>query len=451
MYSVNPHFGTAKDLLALSNALHARDMYLMVDVAVNHMGSPKEVNFTRYTPFNKAAYYHPQRYITHFNDTALVEQGWLGDSDVPLPDLDTENPTVELTLHAWIAALVQNFRIDGLRLDAVKHVRKDFWPGFIRASGVWCMGEYLCGDPDTLSSWQPYTGGLIDYAAFYHIRRAFKPEVRGMHELSALLTPENRAKWADVQQMVTFMENHDCPRFTHDTNSDPNVVMNALAWTILTDGIPLIYYGQEQSFSGGDDPGCREAMWASEFKITRLYKFISQLNQVRKLCWAAGFGTNLSAPLYTDVNIIVVQKGPVLLVLSNQGANSHPRPVSFKPIFRNGTVLVNVLTSKVLVVKRTVQILVNAGRPHVYVPLKLAIQICGDIPIPAPGFWVKVWGQGWRKEGPNYVWKTGVATHDRDILAPGKQVRNVCARVLGPTREQMEGPYSIFGVDESKE
>jgi alpha-amylase len=36
--SLNSNFGDASDLKALSNALHARGMYLMVDVVANHMG-----------------------------------------------------------------------------------------------------------------------------------------------------------------------------------------------------------------------------------------------------------------------------------------------------------------------------------------------------------------------------------------------------------------------------
>lgn len=38
-YDVNTNHGTAADLLGLSNALHARGMYLMVDVVANHMVS----------------------------------------------------------------------------------------------------------------------------------------------------------------------------------------------------------------------------------------------------------------------------------------------------------------------------------------------------------------------------------------------------------------------------
>jgi hypothetical protein len=45
LYSVNERFGNTSDLRALSDALHARGMLLMVDVAPNHMGSGPSPTF----------------------------------------------------------------------------------------------------------------------------------------------------------------------------------------------------------------------------------------------------------------------------------------------------------------------------------------------------------------------------------------------------------------------
>jgi alpha-amylase len=55
IYGVNTNFGTAADLKALSTALHARGMYLMVDVVTNHMGylgCGTCVDYTKFNPFN---------------------------------------------------------------------------------------------------------------------------------------------------------------------------------------------------------------------------------------------------------------------------------------------------------------------------------------------------------------------------------------------------------------
>jgi alpha-amylase len=57
---------------------------------------------------------------------------------------------------------------------------------------------------------------------------------------------------------------------------------NAAAFIILSDGIPIIYAGQEQHYSGGADPANREAVWLSGYSSTsELYKLIATANAIR--------------------------------------------------------------------------------------------------------------------------------------------------------------------------
>ncbi len=72
-----------------------------------------------------------------------MEQCWLGDKKLPLVDLDTENPAIVKTMQDWIKDLVTTYGVDGIRIDTVKHVRKDFWPSFSSAAGVYTLGEVL--------------------------------------------------------------------------------------------------------------------------------------------------------------------------------------------------------------------------------------------------------------------------------------------------------------------
>jgi alpha-amylase len=345
-------------------------MALMVDVVVQHMGSSQQIDLTRYTPFNDPSHYHDKAFITDYSNQTLVEQGWLGNSQVPLPDLNTENPVVIDTLNAWIASLVQRFSIDGLRLDTVKHVRADFWPGFIQAAGCFGLAEVLSGDPDYLARYQPYTGGLADYATYYPLLRAFGP-LGDMAELGSLLAPSYRSKFRDTQLLATFMENHDNPRFPN-TSKDPVIIRNALAYTILADGIPIIYYGQEQGFSGGVDPACREPMWPSGWQQTPLYRHIALLNKVRKAAWPLGFGQNLALGLYLDRHMLVTQKGPLLLVLSNAGSAVVNKTISFPTKFANGTLLVEVLSGKCITVGKSSTSTTVSGEPQLFLPLALA-------------------------------------------------------------------------------
>jgi alpha-amylase len=158
--TLNPHFGSADDLHALSNALHKRGMYLMFDVVVNHMALPDpNVNFTNFSPpFSDASSFHNHCFVDESPDSknqTSVEQCWLGDATLPLPDLNTENPTVVSKLLDWVHKLVQDYAVDGLRIDTVKHIRKDFWPDFSKAAGVFTLGEVFTNDTEYAAQ---YTG-----------------------------------------------------------------------------------------------------------------------------------------------------------------------------------------------------------------------------------------------------------------------------------------------------
>lgn len=159
LYDVNPEYGTSQDLVDLSTALHDRGMYLMLDVVANHFawtGANNSVNYSSYIPFDNEMYFHPvlkPDYGPPQNQTS-VEIGWLVSepSPVVLPDLNTTREDVRELYYAWIEALVANYSADGIRVDTVKHVEKDFWPEFNRRAGVFAIGEvfetgnvtYLC-------------------------------------------------------------------------------------------------------------------------------------------------------------------------------------------------------------------------------------------------------------------------------------------------------------------
>ena len=61
-------------------------------------------------------------------------------------DVNTENPGVISTLQSWIYNFTSTYHIDGLRIDAAKHIPGGFWPGFCGAAGVFCIGEVYGDD-----------------------------------------------------------------------------------------------------------------------------------------------------------------------------------------------------------------------------------------------------------------------------------------------------------------
>jgi alpha-amylase len=330
--ALNANFGSAADLQALSAAVHKRGMYLMVDIVVNHFawtGAANTVDYSTFVPFNTPADFHPYCPITsadYASNQTAVEQCWLGTSNVELVDVNTENPDVVNTLYSWINNLVTTYSIDGLRIDTAKHISKAFWPGFTTASGVYTVGEVFDGNPAYTCPYQSVLPGVLNYPLYYPLTSAFSSTSGSMPNLVSNLA-SIASQCADPTLLANVLENHDQPRFPSLT-SDLAAAQNAIAFTILgTDGIPIIYEGQEQHLNGGPDPYNREAMWLSNYNTAGpLYSFIGKVNQIRNqaIYKDPGYLTARSSVIYSDTTTIATRKGnpgaQIVGVFSNKGS-----------------------------------------------------------------------------------------------------------------------------------
>jgi alpha-amylase len=67
--------------------------------------------------------------------------------------------------------------VDGLRVDTVKHVQKNFWPDYGKAAGVYCIGEVFDGDVDYTCPYQEVMAGLLNYPMFVKPIKVSKTQV----------------------------------------------------------------------------------------------------------------------------------------------------------------------------------------------------------------------------------------------------------------------------------
>ncbi|KAJ0121021.1 glycosylhydrolase family 13-2 [Diaporthe amygdali] len=329
IYAVNSAFGTSSDLVALSAALHSRGMYLMLDVVTNHYawnGCSSCVDYSVFDPFNSKSYFHDPCSINYDNQTS-IQVCWQGDEVVSLPDLRTEDSDVLNTFNSWIKDVVATYNIDGIRLDSAKHVDDAFLPSFEDASGVYIVGEVFNGDPTYVIPYQQYLSGLINYPTYYWITRAFQSTSGSISDLAnGINTMKSQA--TDLSLYGSFLENHDNVRFPSLT-SDMSLAKSAIAFTMLMDGIPIIYEGQEQHYQGGDTPNNREAIWLSGYDTSaELYKWITNLNAIRKLAISkdSTYLDYSAWPIYTDSHTIAMRKGytgyQIVGVYSNVGSSA---------------------------------------------------------------------------------------------------------------------------------
>ncbi|MEZ4409188.1 MAG: alpha-amylase family glycosyl hydrolase [Polyangiales bacterium] len=260
--------------------------------------------------------YHRRGRITSY-DHAPGEPGTqtlLGDFPGGLKDVNTEDPRVRLAMVEAYWRWVELTDIDGFRIDTLKHVEHGFWQYFgsqIRERAAragkrnfFMFGEAFDGDDVLVGSYtNPNEMDSVfyfpqKYRVFDNIFQCGDGNTRDVENLfrerethyastpqpNGVGVPPNRA-------LVNFMDNHDVSRFLYGMN--PTVVNDlraggrdcnsaivqgpadvarmrqrlhaALTFLLTEDGIPCIYYGTEQDFTGGNDPSNRERMWESGF------------------------------------------------------------------------------------------------------------------------------------------------------------------------------------------
>lgn len=374
LYTLNAHFGTGDDLKALADALHKRNMYLMVDVVVNHFVSKDSPpSFSSFNPFNNESDFHPKCLITDYNNQTQVEQCWLGDDKLPLVDVNTENDEIVKTYNDWIKTLVANYSVDGIRIDTVKHVRKDFWPNFASASGVYAIGEVLHNETNYLADYTHVLDAVLDYPTWFPLVAGFQTQFGNLSALAKTITTSQATYKNGLFGTALFLENHDQPRFLSLSN-DTARLKNAIAFPFVHDGIPITYYGQEQGYAGGPDPANREALWFSGYAQDKdLVQFIKTLNGARKAAIAANgkfLSTAMSFPLASE-GTLAVSKPPLLALFTNAGASGTVSWKVPKSGYDGNTRLIDVLSCTVVTTNSDGSLSANTtnGLPQVYLPI----------------------------------------------------------------------------------
>lgn len=345
-YSVDPHWGTLSNLQVMVNAAHARGISVIQDVVINHGSTLNNINGN--TAFNASGYalsyaisakkyaapfntnaanpsltnlFHNFGAITDFSSQQQIELGELSGLD----DFRTETAYVRTNMAAIYNFWITNAGFDGFRIDTVKHAEMGFWSDwcprihdFAFANGktnFFMFGEVFDSSEAKNGSYSGTNGGgafkldsLLDYPLFFAAQNVFewggntKQLEDHYNALAANYDPRT------INQLVTFLDNHDTTRFLNSANAngDTNRLNVALTFLHTARGIPCVYQGTEQAFNGGADPANREDMFAGQFKDSGLsgvdsfnmthpqFQLIAKLNNFRRLYPSLSLGTHVN-------------------------------------------------------------------------------------------------------------------------------------------------------------
>ena len=272
--TIDRHFGNEADFRALTETARKYGIGIILDFVVNHVGYGSPL------VEQKPDWFHPALTIEDWNDEKqLVERQVHG-----LPDLNQDNPEVyKYILDAakkWIALP----NIAGYRLDAVKHVSIDFWKSFNTTlknasnKNIIMLGEYFDGDPakvDDIQKRGKFTH-LFDFPLTFALRDVYC-ENRSLANLASVIA--NDRQYNSPNNMVTFIDNHDMPRFISLCKNDRSKMALALRVLLTWRGIPSLYYGTETPLAGDKEPDNRADM---SFDHPYYYNLIKSTLSLRK-------------------------------------------------------------------------------------------------------------------------------------------------------------------------
>lgn len=252
---VDPRFGTDADLIALGEELDRRGMRLVLDVVYNHTSYDAPLRA------EQPGWFHPDRPIVDWDDPVQrVTHSVHG-----LPDLAQENPEVYAYLRDATARWIEDAGVDGLRVDAVRHLPEEFLRQLSAdlhgtyGPGLWMLGEDFQGDPGALAASQ--RAGGFDTMFDFPLRYALVDTVCGGGDLRALEAVLSLDRlYPDAGALVSFLDNHDLPRVLSACGGDAARVQ--VLWGLLFSlrGTPSLTWGSELGLEGAHEPDNRQDM-----------------------------------------------------------------------------------------------------------------------------------------------------------------------------------------------
>ncbi|MCB9702192.1 MAG: glycosyl hydrolase [Myxococcales bacterium] len=365
---VDPRLGGEAALHAMVKEAHKHGIRILQDYVVNHV-------------HEEHAYMkeHPEWFRTGCV-CGTDNCDWTGHAldcmfAAYLPDINHTVPEANAAFVDDAVWWLDNFNLDGLRVDAVKHVEEvatrnlsvEVRETFEGAGthyfmmGETAMGWSDCADPcndENYGTISRYIGpfgldGQFDFVLYHGVSyRTFAHSDKGMLHADYWLK-HGLEKWPAGSVMTPYIGSHDTPRFAtladyrgqdgaHDKGIPGNQWDNTavepsdgepyertrigMAWLMGLPGAPLLYYGDEYGQWGGSDPNNR-LLWRDEAALKVDEKatlaFVRKLGSARRTIPALQRGSYVTLDVDDDTLIFGRALGPgdaAIVALTRSGA-----------------------------------------------------------------------------------------------------------------------------------
>lgn len=331
---IDVRLGTNEDFADVCQALHKEGIKVVLDGVFNHVGRGfwafQDVLEKRWDSPYKDWFHISFDGNSNYND-GLWYEGWEGNYD--LVKLNLCHPDVKQHIFDSIRSWVEEFDIDGLRLDVAYCLDENF----VRELRAFCdslkpdfflVGEMLHGDYNRLMN-----DSMLHSATNYECYKGLFSSFNSMnmfeiiHSLLRQFGPENWTLYRG-KHLLCFVDNHDVSRIASNlTNEQHLPLIYALCFGMP--GIPCVYYGSEWGAKANKSEGDPALRACFDTPVENdLTAWISKLAAAKKASNALNYGDFRSVVL-TNRQCIFERKTDSERVLVAINADNVPYTAHF--------------------------------------------------------------------------------------------------------------------------
>ncbi|MCX8129057.1 MAG: glycoside hydrolase family 13 protein [Clostridia bacterium] len=292
-FEIDPHYGTKEEFRTLVKEAHSRNIKIMLDAVFNHIGA-SSIQFKDVIEKGENSAYYNWFYINKWPVTD--DQGNLIGENyrnfcAEMPKLNTENEEVIQHMLKVSRYWIEEFDIDGWRLDAANEVDHEFWRKFrntVKAckKDIYILAEiwydaynWLQGDQFDATTNYPQTKPILEWVACRSINALDFQRTY----IEALLRYSDNVN----KTMFNLLDSHDTARLFTFAKENINLLEICYVLLYTLPGTPCIFYGSEYAIAGEHDPYCRVPMpWENE--KPEFFETLKKLISLRKEYKALG-------------------------------------------------------------------------------------------------------------------------------------------------------------------
>ena len=291
-YQLDKRLGTNEDFKAVCKKLHEDGFRILLDGVFNHVG--REFFAFKDLLMNKQESRYKDWFCnvdfggsTPYGDPFSYE-AWEGHYN--LVKLNVWNQEVRDYLFGAIKMWIEEFEIDGLRLDVAYCIDQGFLSALrhfteTQKEDFWLMGEMIHGDYRRLIG-SDLLHSTTDYECYKGIYSSHndKNYFEINHSMNRLF---GKGGLCEGLKLYNFVDNHDVERIGSILREKEHI-QNVYTLLFTMQGVPSVYYGSEWAIEGkkerGSDKSLRPTLDLEEMlaKDQSLVEHISKLAAIRE-------------------------------------------------------------------------------------------------------------------------------------------------------------------------